>query len=56
MKTNTILFWSGLGIVVSSHYAMLTDSIPPDWEDTFKQWHAPANLTAAGMILVSEIL
>ena len=56
MKTNTILFWSGLGIVVSSHYAMLTDSIPPDWEDTFKQWQTPANLTAAGMILVSEIL
>ena len=51
-----ILFWSGLGIVVGSHYAMLTDSIPPDWEDTFTEWHAPANLTAAGMILVSQIL
>jgi len=50
------LYWGGLGIVISSHYAMLTESIPPDWEDTFKAWHPTANLTAAGMIILSNII
>ena len=51
-----LLYWGGLGIIVGSHYAMLKDSIPPEWEETFMTYHAPANLTAAGMILVSQIL
>jgi hypothetical protein len=45
-------------MIVGSHYALLTDSIPlsgkkREWEETFMTYNAPANLTAAGMILVS---
>ena len=50
------LYWTGLGIIVGSHYALMMDSIPPEWDETFMTYHAPANLTAAGMILVSGIL
>lgn len=50
------LYLGGLGIVIGSHYALLMDAIPPEWEDTFHEWHAPSNLAAAGMIFVSNII
>jgi hypothetical protein len=48
MKT---LYWSGLGIVVGSHWMLLTDTFPPEW----MKYHAPANLAAAGMIVLSSL-
>ena len=56
MKTSNILYFGGLSIVIGSHYALLTNSIPPEWDDTFKLYHAPANLVAAGMIVVSNVV
>ena len=56
MKTGTVLYWGGVAIVVGSHYAILTDAVPEEWEDVFNQLHAPANLAAAGLIVASTLL
>lgn len=46
------LYWGGLGIVVGSHWLMVSDMFPEEW----MKYHAPANLVAAGMIVASNIL
>lgn len=56
MKTGSMLYWTGIAIVVGSHYVLLMDLIPDEYEDTFHTLHAPANLAAAGMIVVSNVL
>ena len=46
------LYWSGIGIVVGSHWLMVVNQFPKEW----MQYHAPANLAAAGMIVASNFV